>query len=88
MEFLTLIVPLLIAIGIFSLRQYQFQKRRKQRTDYYRNVYLKSDAWERKRFVVFRRYAYGLIKIRFWQCPGTCTKAETCVICYIYNIPC
>ena len=55
MEFLTLIVPLLIAIGIFSLRQYQFQKRRKQRTDYYRNDYLKSDAWERKRFVVFRR---------------------------------
>jgi hypothetical protein len=55
MEFLTLIVFLLIAIGIFSWGQYQFQKRRKQRTDYYRNVYLKSDAWERKRFVVLRR---------------------------------
>ena len=55
MEFLTLIVPLVIAIGIFSLGQYEFQKRRKQRTDYYRNDYLKSDAWERKRFVVLRR---------------------------------
>ena len=55
MEFLTLIVFLLIAIVIFSWRKYQFQKKRKQRTDYYRNDYLKSDAWERKRFVVLRR---------------------------------
>lgn len=27
----------------------------RSRRDYYRNVYLKSDAWKRKRFVVLRR---------------------------------
>ena len=31
------------------LRQYR------ERRDYYRNVYLKSDAWQRKRYVVLKR---------------------------------
>lgn len=29
--------------------------KRKRRRNYYRNVYLKSDAWQRKRFVVLKR---------------------------------
>ena len=29
--------------------------KRKGRRDYYRNDYLKSDAWQRKRYVVFKR---------------------------------
>ncbi len=32
-----------------------FDKKRKKRRDYYRNVYLKSDAWKRKRYVVLKR---------------------------------
>ncbi|MDR2685755.1 MAG: hypothetical protein LBB23_03230 [Rickettsiales bacterium] len=29
--------------------------KRKWRRDYYRNDYLKSDAWQRKRYLVFKR---------------------------------
>jgi 5-methylcytosine-specific restriction endonuclease McrA len=32
-----------------------FQSKRERRRDYYRNEYLKSDAWKRKRYVVLRR---------------------------------
>jgi 5-methylcytosine-specific restriction endonuclease McrA len=32
-----------------------FEYKRKQRIDYYRNVYLKSDDWKRKRYVVLKR---------------------------------
>ena len=52
---------MMIAILILALliswifRQWIFEVNRKRRRDYYRNVYLKSDAWQRKRFVVMRR---------------------------------
>ena len=46
---------LIFAIGVFALRQLRFEKRRKQRRDYYRDVYLKSEDWQRKRYVVFKR---------------------------------
>lgn len=48
----------LILIGIIAIiifRSWLFEKRRIQRRDYYRNVYLKSDAWQRKRYVVLKR---------------------------------
>ena len=32
-----------------------FEIHRKRRRDYYRDEYLKSDAWQRKRYVVMRR---------------------------------
>ena len=32
-----------------------FQSPSEQRRDYYNNEYLKSDAWQRKRYVVFKR---------------------------------
>lgn len=32
-----------------------FQTDRERRRDYYRNEYLKSDAWQRKRYVVLKR---------------------------------
>jgi len=37
------------------IRSVLWNRRRKQRRDYYRNVYLKSDAWRRKRYVVLKR---------------------------------
>lgn len=52
MEALLIIV---IGIGIFLVKQWLFDIKRKQRRDYYRNVYLKSDEWQRKRFVVLKR---------------------------------
>lgn len=42
-------------IAVFILKQFAFDRKRKQRRDYYRNVYLKSDEWQRKRYVVLKR---------------------------------
>jgi len=44
-----------LALIIWVFSRWVFNLERKSRRDYYRNVYLKSDAWKRKRFVVLRR---------------------------------
>ena len=46
---------ILIVVALVVFKRWIFNKQREQRTDYYRNVYLKSDAWQRKRYVVFKR---------------------------------
>jgi cbb3-type cytochrome oxidase subunit 3 len=50
-----ILLLLLFGILIFVLKQFAFEHKRKQRRDYYRNEYLKSDAWKRKRYVVLKR---------------------------------
>ncbi|MGV3465396.1 MAG: HNH endonuclease [Heyndrickxia sp.] len=50
-----IILILIVAIIAQAIRHWRFQIRRKQRRDYYRNVYLKSDKWKRKRYVVLKR---------------------------------
>lgn len=50
-----LFVLAISAIIIYALKRWRFNVKRKQRRDYYRNVYLQSDEWQRKRFVVLRR---------------------------------
>ncbi len=52
MEYLIIIV---IGIAFFVFKSWLFDISRKKRRDYYRNVYLKSDEWQRKRYVVFKR---------------------------------
>jgi len=52
MEVLLIIV---VGISIFVFKWWLFDIKRKKRRDYYRNVYLKSDEWQRKRYVVFKR---------------------------------
>jgi hypothetical protein len=47
MEILLLII---FAGGIFAFKHWMFNVKRKQRRDYYRNDYLQSDAWKRKRY--------------------------------------
>lgn len=49
------IIFLVIVIGIWLFNEMLFEQKRKARRDYYRDVYLKSDAWQRKRYVVLRR---------------------------------
>lgn len=49
------ILAILVVIIFFLVRRAHFEQRRKRRRDYYRNVYLKSDAWKRKRYVVLKR---------------------------------
>ena len=50
------IIILIIGIIVVSLiKQGIFNAKRARRRDYYRNEYLKSDAWKRKRYVVLKR---------------------------------
>ncbi len=48
MEFLSIIVFIVLGVLINNFK-------RKLRRDYYRNDYLKSDAWQRKRYLVLKR---------------------------------
>jgi 5-methylcytosine-specific restriction endonuclease McrA len=48
-------ILILFVIAVFVLKHFAFELKRKERCDYYRNEYLKSDAWQRKRYVVLKR---------------------------------
>ena len=54
MDFQVLVL-LFVALSIWLFKRWIFNIKRKQRRDYYRNVYLKSDDWKRKRYVVLKR---------------------------------
>ena len=54
MDFKVLLI-LFAVIGLWFLKRWIFNINRKQRRDYYRNEYLKSDDWQRKRYVVLKR---------------------------------
>ena len=45
-------IAVLLFIGLAVWIRYL---KRKKRRDYYRNDYLKSDAWQRKRYIVLKR---------------------------------
>ncbi len=45
----------IVAIGGSVFDRWMFKMKRRRRRNYYRNVYLKSDAWKRKRYVVLKR---------------------------------
>ena len=49
------ILFLVIVVAVFVCNRLLFEMKRKERRDYYRNDYLKSDAWKRKRHVVLKR---------------------------------
>lgn len=49
------VLILLLAALVWLFKQLMFEEDRKARRDYYRNTYLKSDAWKRKKYVVFKR---------------------------------
>ena len=55
MEIVTIIFLIILAVIGFAIDQWFFEMRRKKRRDYYRNDYLKSEAWQRKRYVVLKR---------------------------------
>lgn len=52
---MSILIVVAVLITVILLKNYLFKIGREQRRDYYRNVYLKSEAWERKRYVVLRR---------------------------------
>jgi 5-methylcytosine-specific restriction endonuclease McrA len=54
-DLITLLVLILGYIGYSRAKKYFRERNRKKRRDWYRNVYLKSDDWRRKRYVVLKR---------------------------------
>jgi 5-methylcytosine-specific restriction endonuclease McrA len=46
---------LILAAVLLIINRSIFEMKRKHRRDYYRDEYLKSDAWQRKRYVVLKR---------------------------------
>ncbi len=60
-------IPLLI-LGILLIGNYVlFEFKRRRRRNYYRNVYLKSEEWHKKRYVVLKRDN--------WQCVNCGARA-------------
>jgi 5-methylcytosine-specific restriction endonuclease McrA len=49
------VIILCIGIVLWAFKQFLFEIKRRRRQAYYRDVYLKSDEWQRKRYVVLRR---------------------------------
>jgi 5-methylcytosine-specific restriction endonuclease McrA len=62
---------LLFLIAVLALKQILFELRRNQRRDYYRNDYLKSDAWKRKRYLVLKRDNWRCV-----YCGGKATQVH------------
>lgn len=54
-EFILATTIAVIWIGLTIIYNNISERRRQKRKDYYRNVYLKSDAWRRKRYLVLKR---------------------------------
>ena len=54
MESLIIYIAIFLAV-VIVFNRWLYQRQRKRRRDYYRNVYLKSDEWRRKRYVVLKR---------------------------------
>lgn len=50
-----ILVLLIVALSIWLFKRFIFNIKRKQRRDYYRNVYLQSEEWKRKRYLVLKR---------------------------------
>lgn len=68
MNFEVLII-LIVAIAVVVFNRWLFEIKRKQRRDYYRNDYLKSEAWKRKRYVVLKRDNWRCV-----YCGGRATQ--------------
>ena len=70
MNFQILIV-VIVGIGLAAFNRWLFEVKRKQRRDYYRNDYLKSDAWKRKRYLVLKRDNWRCV-----HCGGLATQVH------------
>lgn len=64
-------ILLFVSISYILFNRWQFERKRKQRRDYYRNDYLKSEAWRRKRYVVLKRDNWRCV-----YCGGRATQVH------------
>jgi len=70
MEYQIPIIVILIGV-LVVLSHWMSEKNRERRRNYYRNEYLKSDDWNRKRYVVLKRDNWRCI-----YCGGTTTQVH------------
>jgi len=68
MEIIAVVIVLLV---VAFFKSWSFNTKRKHRREYYRNDYLKSDAWRRKRFVVFKRDSFRCV-----DCGASATQVH------------
>ncbi len=66
-----ILLLLIIVIAISIIKGWVFETKRKQRRGYYRNDYLKSEAWKRKRYVVLKRDNWRCV-----YCGGRATQVH------------
>jgi uncharacterized protein YraI len=66
-----LIILGVIVIGLWLFKGWIFEINRKRRREYYNEVYLKSDEWKRKRYVVLRRDNWRCV-----YCGGRATQVH------------
>ncbi|MDI6050820.1 HNH endonuclease [Flavobacterium sp. XS2P24] len=66
-----IILLLILLFGGVILKWLWFEMKRRHRRDYYRNTYLKSDVWQRKRAVVFKRDNWRCV-----YCGGKATQVH------------
>jgi len=66
-----IILILIAAASIYMFKRFLFERKRKRRQDYYRNVYLQSDEWKRKRYVVLKRDNWRCV-----YCGGRATQVH------------
>ena len=71
MNYGTIIIIILVAVILAVIKRWQFETNRKRRRDYYRDEYLKSDAWKRKRYVVLKRDNWRCV-----YCGGRATQVH------------
>ena len=60
-----------IFLVLYIIKEWLFYVKRKKRTEYYRNVYLKSEEWSRKRYVVLKRDNHTCV-----YCGGIATEVH------------
>ena len=62
---------LILVVAVLAFRRWTFEMKRKRRRAYYRDVYLKSEAWKRKRYVVLKRDNWTCV-----YCGGRATEVH------------
>jgi 5-methylcytosine-specific restriction endonuclease McrA len=71
MQVIILLILIAVIISGAIYKRKLFERNRQRRRDYYRNVYLKSDAWQRKRYVVLKRDNWRCV-----YCGGRATQVH------------
>lgn len=65
------LIAIIFVFAALAFKPLMFEINRKRRRDYYRNHYLKSDAWQRKRYVVLKRDNWRCV-----YCGGRATQVH------------